>query len=104
MKACVDVKQMLESGKMILRSAVDIKEFKNFVRKRDSYQAQIGSTDDCICAILICIRILTEIASFEQSAFDKLYSYQSDDYNEDPYDDSQRKPLSEEDEPLPFVF
>lgn len=103
MKACVDVKQMLESGKMVLRSSVDIKEFKNFVRKRESYQAQVGSTDDCICAILICIRILTEIASFEQSAFDKLYSYQGDEYQNDPYNENPAS-SSEDDEPLPFVF
>lgn len=99
MKACVDVKHMIETNKMTLRSESDIKEFKNFVRKRDSYSAQIGSTDDCICATLICIRVLTEIAMYEQAAFEKLYSYGVVD--QDGYYDGE---CGGDAEPLPVLL
>lgn len=88
MKACVDLKQMIERNKMNIRSSITVKELKNFVRKKDSYNAQIGSTDDSICAILICIRILAEIAAYEQDAFDKLYTYSEEAENQTAYRDS----------------
>lgn len=78
MKSCINLKEMLEKGRMKIYSPTVFNELKNFVRKRGSYQAQIGSTDDCISAVLIVIRILEEISTYEQGAFEKLYTYDED--------------------------
>jgi hypothetical protein len=107
MKACVDMKHMLESANLHIRSPILLTELKNYVRKRESYEAQIGSTDDCISAVLIAVRILTEIASYEQEAFDKLYTYSEEDYGLTSYDDftstGPERDLGD-DEPLPMIF
>jgi len=104
MKACIDLKMMMENETLVVRSATLIKELKHFARKRDAYCAQLGSTDDCISATLICIRILSEIASFEQEAFDKLYSNLGEwgDNQNLPYDPDGAEDGSYE-EPLPFI-
>ncbi len=79
-----------------------LSELKSYVRSKGAYQAQRGSTDDCISASLIITRIVEEIATYEQSAFDKLYGEKTEDWSttgewgEDEYDGSE--------EPLPMAF
>lgn len=102
MKACVNMKEMLEKGNMTINSPVLIAELKSYIRHRGSYAAQIGSTDDVISSVLIVIRLIEEIATYDQQAFDKLYS--SGEYEEwndsdwDGYDD-----YNEADGPLPMI-
>jgi hypothetical protein len=87
--SCVNFKEMVESGKIKLRSPMAITELKSFVRKKGSYEAQEGSTDDVISSLLLITRILEEISSYEQDAFDKLYAYDESAYNEyDEYDEN----------------
>lgn len=96
LKACVNLKQMVESNKIEIRSPILLKELKNFVKKKGSYEAQPGSTDDCISSCLIITRILEEISAYEDAAFDKLYSFEEDttQYNEEDPND----------QPLPMIF
>jgi len=77
-RSCINFKEMLERGRITLFSKILFTEVKNFVKKRGSYQAQLGSTDDCISACLIVVRILEEISSYETGAFEKLYTYDVD--------------------------
>jgi hypothetical protein len=74
MKACVNLKEMLEKRTLTIKSNVLLAELKAYARSRGSYNAQTGSTDDSISAVLIIIRLLSEISQFDQDAFDKLYS------------------------------
>jgi hypothetical protein len=74
MKACVNLREMIEKNTMFIRSPMLLAELKQFVRKRGAYAAQPGSTDDCISSVLVIIRLIEEIASYDQAAFDKLYS------------------------------
>ena len=74
MASCVTLKQLLENRTMHIRSPILLKELKSFARHAGSYAAQTGSTDDCVSAFLIVIRILQEVASYDDLAFDKLYS------------------------------
>lgn len=102
MRACINLKEMLEKDNMHIRSPVLLAELKTFARKRGSYAAQTGSTDDAISAVLIIVRLIEEIASFDQEAFNKLYSadheeWKSSDY--DGYDD-----YDENDEGLPVIM
>lgn len=96
-KACVNLKQIVESGRIKINSKILIAELKSFVRKRQSYEAQYGSTDDCVTATLIILRLLEEIAMYEQEAFNQLYSFDEQDYLED-------EEIDEGDEGVPMVF
>ena len=73
MRACLDLKEMVEKNTIKLVSPILVAELKEYARKAGSYAARSGSTDDCISAMLIIMRVLKEMASFEQSAFDKLH-------------------------------
>lgn len=77
-KSCINFKEMIEKGRLTIFSKILLTEIKNFVRKRASYQAQSGSTDDCISACLVVTRILEEISTYEEGAFEKLYTYDED--------------------------
>lgn len=86
MKACVNFREMIQKRNMHIRSPILLKELKSYTRKRGSYAAQRGSTDDCISACLIITRLIEEIAQFEQEAFDKLYSGQFEQWGADDWD------------------
>ena len=96
MRACLNLKDLLEKNKMEVNSVVLLNELKSYVRKRGSYAAQYGSTDDAVSATLIVMRLLQEIAAFEQDAYDKLYSLNEEEYDENSEDG--------DDAPMPMVF
>jgi len=94
MKSCVILKELLEREKMHIKSNVLLSELKSYVRSKGAYAAQAGATDDCIAATLIVIRIIEEISSYEQAAFDTLYSAKIDEWSneewaEDETDDDE---------------
>jgi len=93
MRACLNMKEMLEKGNLNIKSKILLQELKTYTRKAGSYSAQRGSTDDCISAVLVIIRILEVIATYEQAAHDKLYSIDNDDWETDG-----------DDEPVPMSF
>lgn len=99
LKSCVSLKELVEAGKVHINSPQTIKELKNFVRRKGSYEAQIGSTDDTVSALLLLTRVLIEISGHEQAAFDKLYRFDPEEFftGSDDYD-------GVEEEPLPVLF
>jgi len=96
MRACLSMKEMIEKSTLQVNSKVLLQELKTFTRKGRSYEAQRGSTDDSISAILIVIRILEEIATYEQEAYDKLYAMDDDD--------EWGRGGGEDDGPMPMSF
>lgn len=74
-KACLTFKEMIERGGLRINSKALLAEMKNFVRSKGSYAAKIGATDDLIMATLIAVRLLEEISTYDQDAYDKLYSH-----------------------------
>jgi len=98
MRACVNFKEMVEKGNLHLNSIMTLKELKMYVRKSGSYAAQIGGTDDSVSAILIIMRILEEISSYDQEAYNKLYSFEEDNWF------GEGSGNSDDDEPMPMVF
>ncbi len=103
MRACVNLKQMCENGSMKLSSPVLITELKGYIRNKGAYAAQTGSTDDCISAALIVIRLLEEIATYDQSAFDKLYSGEHEAWSQEDYDGYDGG-YDESDQGMPMSF
>jgi len=103
MRACVNLKEMLEKGKMQIRSKIFLSELKSYVRCRGAYAAQPGATDDCISATLIVMRLIEEIAAYEQAAFDKLYSGEIEDWDDKEWD-GYEEGYDENDEGMPVVF
>lgn len=78
-RACLAMKNMVEKRAMVITSELLVKELKNYVRKAGSYSAQIGATDDCIAAVLIVIRIIEEIATFDEKAYHMVYQFEQPD-------------------------
>jgi hypothetical protein len=103
MRACVNLKEMLEKGNMEVRSKILLSELKSYVRHRGAYAAQPGATDDCISATLIVLRLIEEISSYEQAAFDKLYSGDFEEWDESDWD-GYDEGYDEEDEGMPMIF
>jgi len=102
MRACVNFKELLEKGQLTIRSSILLAELKAFIRRKGSYSAQIGSTDDAISASLIVIRLLEEIASYDQDAFNKLYTADYEEWSADDYDGYGD--YDEDDEGLPILI
>lgn len=68
------LKNLIEADPSFLNSVTLIKELKNYVRKGKAYEAKRGSTDDCVSAWLIIIRILDELSEYDEEAYERLYS------------------------------
>ena len=103
MRACVNLKEMLEKGNLHIKSKVFLAELKSFARRKGSYEAQLGSTDDCVSASLIVVRLIEEIASYDQVAFDKLYSGDFEKWGQADYDGYDGQ-YDENDEGLPMTM
>lgn len=103
MRACVNLKEMLEKNNLHIKSRILLAELKSFVRTRGAYAAQLGSTDDAVSAVLIIIRLVEEIASYDQLAFDKLYTADYEEWSQDDYDGYDGG-YDDEDEGLPGLF
>jgi hypothetical protein len=73
-KSSLLLKEMLIKGNMKVNSVTMLTELKSFVRTKGSYDHQDGSTSDCICATLVCIRVMEEMSSYDDNAYHKLYT------------------------------
>lgn len=96
LRACLNLKSMIESGKMRLKSLLLVTELKAYAVGKGSYEALPGYTDDTVAACLIIVRLLGEISSYEQAAFDSLYTYNE---NEVQFGDD-----GHEEEPMAMLF
>lgn len=99
-QGCLTLKEMIERDSLKIKSKALVAELKNFVRARGSYAAKSSSTDDLVMATVIAVRLLGEISSFDQDAYDKLYAhaYINESSAPDAYDEN-----NEDDAPLGFI-
>lgn len=86
MRACINLKEMLEKNNLHIKSRLLLAELKSYVRTKGAYAAQSGATDDIISSVLIIIRLVEMIASYDQTAFDKLYTANYDEWSQEDYD------------------
>jgi hypothetical protein len=87
-KGCFTLKEMVERGSLTVKSPITAQELKDFIRRGGTYGAKYGATDDSVMATIIVIRLLQEIASFDQDAYDSVYehSYEVEDAVVEDYD------------------
>lgn len=87
MEACLKFKRLMENNKITIHSKPLISELKNFVRRGQSYSAKPGEGDDLVMSMMINIRMIEYIGSFEDQVYDSVNSslgdYMADD---DDYD------------------
>jgi hypothetical protein len=104
MKALIAFKELFERGNIKLNSKPLISELKTLVRKDNTFKAQTGATDDCVMAVMICMRIMEQMAEYDMNAFTKLYSFQH--VRVDPWAIKETDELESsnwEDDMLPFL-
>lgn len=75
LRLCLTFKQLVEAGKIDVGEDRLIKELKSFIQTKGAYAAQVGATDDIISAVLLVVRLLEEIAIYEQRAFDVMNQF-----------------------------
>lgn len=96
LEACLSLKRYIETGKLRIFSKVLVKELKSFVAKGQSFAAKPGEHDDTVMALVLAIRMINYIATFEDTIYDVINSNLAgealDDY------------LDEFDEPMPTAF
>lgn len=75
-RSCLTLKDLIEGGRLVIKSHDYVRELKTYVRHKSSYAAQHGGTDDLIAASLLCARILKEhVSTYNTDAFNALYVY-----------------------------
>lgn len=83
---CSKLKSWIETGKLKIASKMLISELKSFVASGTSFRAKIGETDDLVMAMLLVVRMMQLIQSF------------------DPNVDETLRTAEEFIEPLPFIM
>ena len=94
MEACLNFKRLLEQDRFKIRSKPLISELKNFVSRGNSFSAKPGEMDDLVMSMMLNVRMINYISTFEDSIYDVVNSGIVDS---DEYDD-------EGDAPLPIGF
>lgn len=95
MRACLTFKEMVERNTLQVMSPLIVEEMKQYIRHEGSYAAKTGATDDLVAATLIALRLLDEIAVYDQEAYEKMYTemyyggtddqFYDDGYEPDPF-------------------
>jgi len=87
--ACSKFKNWIETDKMTIYSHALLQEVKTFIARGSSFSAKDGEKDDLVMSTLLVVRIVQQVAQYDENAYDEL-----------------RDTFSDEDavEPMPFVF
>ena len=91
MEACVQLKRLVESNKIHLKSRALISELKNFVSSGNSFKAKPGASDDLVMALIIAIRMTEYISAFEDDVYNAVnnsLTINIDGSNDDGMDDN----------------
>lgn len=70
--ACSKLKNWVETKKLKIASKMLVSELKNFIAKGVSYEAKIGETDDLVMSMLLAIRMMQAIQSFDANVDETL--------------------------------
>ena len=64
-EACARMKRLIENSKLKLCSKPLISELKVFVARSNSYEARAGQTDDLVMALILVLRMVDYIATWD---------------------------------------
>jgi hypothetical protein len=70
--ACSQLKNMIESNKMILKSKPLISELKNYVANGIGFRAKVGEHDDLVSSVLLIIRMANVLADWDPHIYEKM--------------------------------
>lgn len=83
LECCAKLKFLIESTKMTINSKGLLSELKVFVSRGNTFEARIGQTDDLIMALILVVRMLDYISTWDeksQAAINSNVSDSSEDY------------------------
>ena len=98
-RAFIKFKELFEKRIIKIFSKIFLKEMKSFVRKDGSYDHQTGASSDCISAFLIVLRVIEELAQYDENAYTLMYSYVPDAMIDEPED---WKPTDDDEYSIPM--
>jgi len=79
---CSKFKNMVETKKMHISSNNLISEMKNFIARGAGFAAKDGETDDLVTSMLLAVRMLATLQSFDADLDEKLRGNTDDDFIE----------------------
>ena len=74
MEACLQLKRLVESDKISIKSKALISELKNFVATSNTFRAKPGQTDDLVMALVVAIRMIEYVSTFEDDVYNAVNS------------------------------
>ena len=99
-EACLSAKRLIEQDKLIINSKPLLSELKNFVAKGNSFSAKPGEHDDLVMSMMLCIRMIHYISTFEDEVFEAVNSTLA---NPNDYGDYDREWDDQDDDgPMPL--
>lgn len=69
-EACLILKRWIENDKLKIYSKPLISEFKTFVAKGNSYAAKPGDHDDLVMSLLLAVRMIQIVATYEDAVYE----------------------------------
>jgi hypothetical protein len=87
--ACSKFKNWVETDKFEIASKALLRETKTFIARGNTYAAKDGEKDDLVMAVILVVRIIQQIALYDESTYNELKDSFSDE---------------EDLQPMPFVF
>jgi len=88
MEGCLFLKRLVEQDKIKLKSKMLVSELKNFVSRANSFAAKPGEYDDLVMSLVIAVRMIQYIGTFEEQVYDQINSGLGPGFSEDDYDDA----------------
>jgi hypothetical protein len=73
------LKNYIENDKMTIKSAVLLRELKNFIARGTSYAAKDGETDDLVMATILALRMTEVIMTWDPTTYERLVNAGSDE-------------------------
>ena len=82
-EACLQVKRLVEQDILTVHSKMLLSELKNFVAKGNSFSAKPGEKDDLVMSLVLTIRMIEFISTFEDDVYNVMSNSLSDSYDDD---------------------
>lgn len=79
LESCAKLKFLVESGRLKLNSKGILSELKVFVSRGNTYEARVGQTDDLIMAMILAIRMLDYVSTWDDKSQAAINSNVADD-------------------------
>lgn len=74
LEACAKLKFLFESNKLKLKSRGLLSELKVFVSRANTFEARIGQTDDLVMALILAIRMIDYISTWDEQSHSAINS------------------------------